>query len=111
MVRMSARAFIGISSGVATAGCDRCGKETSQRQTTGGANGKCRQTPCTRGCYRQNVEFGIMGPLVVWEDGRELPVGPPRQRAVLALLLLRRGELVPTATIVDLLWGERAPPA
>jgi DNA-binding SARP family transcriptional activator len=55
------------------------------------------------------VEFGILGPLAVWEDGRELPLGPPRQRAVLAVLLLRRGEVVPTATIVDLLWGERPP--
>ena len=50
-----------------------------------------------------------MGPLVVWKDGRELPVGAPKQRAVLALLLLRRGELLPTATIVDLLWGDRPP--
>jgi DNA-binding SARP family transcriptional activator len=55
------------------------------------------------------VEFGILGPLVAWTNGRELPLGAPKQRAVLALLLLRRNELVPTATVVDLLWGERPP--
>jgi DNA-binding SARP family transcriptional activator/class 3 adenylate cyclase len=55
------------------------------------------------------VEFGILGPLAVWTDGRELPLGAPKQRAVLALLLLRRNELVPTATLVDLLWAERPP--
>ena len=31
------------------------------------------------------------------------------QRALLAVLLLRRNELVPTATLVDELWGERPP--
>jgi DNA-binding SARP family transcriptional activator len=55
------------------------------------------------------VDYGILGPLAAWDDGRELPLGAPKQRAVLALLLLRRNELVPTATLVDLLWGERPP--
>jgi predicted ATPase/DNA-binding SARP family transcriptional activator len=32
-----------------------------------------------------------------------------KQRALLALLLLRRGELVPTSVLVDELWGERPP--
>ncbi len=55
------------------------------------------------------MEFGILGPLAVWTDGSELALGAPKQRALLALLLLRRNELVPTATLVDLLWGERPP--
>jgi DNA-binding SARP family transcriptional activator len=56
------------------------------------------------------VEFGILGPLVVRRDGRELPLGPPQQRAPLAVLLLRRGEPVSSARLVDDLWGERPPP-
>jgi DNA-binding SARP family transcriptional activator len=37
------------------------------------------------------VEFGILGPLVVLDDGEELPLGPAKERAVLAALLLRIG--------------------
>jgi DNA-binding SARP family transcriptional activator len=55
------------------------------------------------------VEFGILGPLVVWRDGREVRIGAAKQRALLMLLLLRRGELVPTETLVEQLWGERPP--
>jgi len=55
------------------------------------------------------VEFGVLGPLEVRADSRPLPLGAPKQRAVLGVLLLRRNELVPTATLVDEIWGERPP--
>jgi DNA-binding SARP family transcriptional activator len=55
------------------------------------------------------VEFGFLGPLAVWRDGREVPIGAAKQRALLTLLLLRRGELVPTEALLDGLWGERPP--
>jgi predicted ATPase/DNA-binding SARP family transcriptional activator len=55
------------------------------------------------------VEFGLLGPLVVKADGRELPLGGPKQRALLAVLLLRPNALVPAERIVDELWGERPP--
>jgi len=55
------------------------------------------------------VRYGILGSLAVWDDDRELPLGGPRQRAVLAILLLRANELVPTEAIVDRLWEERPP--
>jgi YVTN family beta-propeller protein len=54
------------------------------------------------------MEVGILGPLVVWKDDAEVPIGAPKQRAVLALLVLRAGELVPTERLVDELW-ERPP--
>ena len=57
------------------------------------------------------MEFGILGQLIVRKDRSELPLGPPQQRALLAVLILRRGEPVPTARLVDELWGERPPPA
>ncbi len=56
------------------------------------------------------MEFGILGPLAVWREGRELRLGGAKQRSVLALLLLRANELVPTARLVDELWGEQPPP-
>jgi DNA-binding SARP family transcriptional activator len=50
-----------------------------------------------------------LGSLAVWQDGRELPLGGAKQRGLLAVLLLRPNELVPTARIIDELWGEQPP--
>src|SRR4051794_32920343 len=56
------------------------------------------------------MEFGILGPLEVRRDGGELPLGGPKQRAVLALLLLHANEVVSRDRLLDGLWGERPPP-
>ncbi|MEU3991988.1 AfsR/SARP family transcriptional regulator, partial [Streptomyces platensis] len=42
-------------------------------------------------------------------EGRELPLGPPRRRAVLALLLVRLGRVVPTEVLVEELWRDEPP--
>jgi DNA-binding SARP family transcriptional activator len=55
------------------------------------------------------LEFTILGPLEARRDGRALDLGGARQRAVLALLLLRAGESVPAARLIDDIWGERPP--
>ena len=55
------------------------------------------------------VEFRILGPLEVLVDGQQVPLGGARQRAVLAILLLHRGEVVSVDRVVDELWGERPP--
>jgi DNA-binding SARP family transcriptional activator len=57
------------------------------------------------------VEFRILGPLEVVEQGRSLALGGARQRALLALLLTRANEVVSTDRLIDELWGERAPKA
>lgn len=55
--------------------------------------------------------FRILGPLeVVGPDGGAIALGGPRQRAVLAHLLIREGQVVPADVLVDEVWGE-APPA
>src|SRR5215813_1472777 len=56
------------------------------------------------------MEYGILGPLAVWREGRELRLGPAKQRAVLALLVLRRNELVPTERLMEDLWGGQPSP-
>jgi hypothetical protein len=48
------------------------------------------------------MEFGLLGPLAVWKDGREVPIGAAKQRAALAVLLLRANEPVPKETLIDL---------
>jgi DNA-binding SARP family transcriptional activator len=56
------------------------------------------------------MEFRILGPLeVIDDDGRVVELGGPRQRALLAALLLRAGRVVPQDTLVDELWGEQPP--
>ena len=42
-------------------------------------------------------------------DDRQLPAFPPQQRAVLALLLLRRGREVRAPELIDALWGAEPP--
>ena len=61
-------------------------------------------------CYKPGVlEYRILGPLEVVDDARPLALGGQRQRALLAALLLRPGNVVPTERLVDEIWGEQAP--
>jgi DNA-binding SARP family transcriptional activator len=55
------------------------------------------------------MEFLILGPLEVSEDGRKLALGGPKQRAVLAHLILRTNRVVPADLLIDGLWGEEPP--
>jgi len=55
------------------------------------------------------VEFGVLGPVEVWVDGRAVDAGHGRQRAVLAVLLLDAGRAVPLEVLVDRVWGEDPP--
>ncbi|RKT16291.1 DNA-binding SARP family transcriptional activator [Streptomyces sp. 1114.5] len=52
------------------------------------------------------LEFRVLGPLRARCDDREVELGRPQQRAVLAALLLSPGQLVPTERLVEGLWGE-----
>jgi hypothetical protein len=52
------------------------------------------------------VEFRLLGPLEAVVDGVSVTLGPPQQRALLALLLLNANELVSRDRIVDELWGK-----
>jgi DNA-binding SARP family transcriptional activator len=55
------------------------------------------------------VEFRLLGPLEASERGRRLPLGGPRQRAVLAHLLIRANEVVSADRLIDEVWGDKAP--
>jgi len=54
------------------------------------------------------MEFRILGPLEVRSDGEPVELGPPKQRALLALLLLHIDRVVPTERILDELWRDDA---
>ncbi len=55
------------------------------------------------------MDYRILGPLEAFDGERQLALGGVRQRAVLALLLLRANEALPRDVIVDELWGEQPP--
>ena len=55
------------------------------------------------------MEFRILGPLEVADDGAALTPGGRNDRALLALLLLDAGEVVSTDRMIDALWGEQPP--
>jgi DNA-binding SARP family transcriptional activator/tRNA A-37 threonylcarbamoyl transferase component Bud32 len=53
--------------------------------------------------------FRILGPLEVAGDEGQLELGGPKPRALLAVLLLNAGEVVPADRLIDELWGETPP--
>ncbi|MGZ8695937.1 MAG: BTAD domain-containing putative transcriptional regulator [Gaiellaceae bacterium] len=55
------------------------------------------------------IELGILGPLEARRDGAPVHVGAAKQRALLALLLLRPNEVVSRDRLIDELWGEERP--
>jgi YVTN family beta-propeller protein len=55
------------------------------------------------------LEFRILGPLEVVEGTRPVALGGAKQRALLAVLILHRREVVSTDRLIDELWAERPP--
>src|SRR5918995_3607413 len=55
------------------------------------------------------MEFRILGPIEVLDEERRLALGGPKQRAVLAHLILQANRIVPADLLIDNLWGERPP--
>jgi DNA-binding SARP family transcriptional activator len=55
------------------------------------------------------VSFGILGPLRAWRGDTEVELGPGKQRAVLAVLLLNPNRPTSTTKIIDAVWGDEPP--
>ena len=58
------------------------------------------------------IRFTVLGAVRAWHGHTELQLGPPQQRAVLALLLAaagRAGQPVSLSELVDLLWAGDPP--
>ncbi|MBA8925529.1 DNA-binding SARP family transcriptional activator [Kutzneria viridogrisea] len=53
--------------------------------------------------------FEVLGALRAGRDGQDVPLGAPKQRVVLAILLLGRNTLVARDQIIEAVWGESAP--
>jgi DNA-binding SARP family transcriptional activator/ABC-type glycerol-3-phosphate transport system substrate-binding protein len=57
------------------------------------------------------MRFKVLGPLQVTRDDAAVALGGPKQRTVLANLLVRANDLVPADTLIDLVWGGEPPEA
>lgn len=53
----------------------------------------------------------LLGPVEATVDGRSVPLGATKQRALLAMLALEANATVPVDRLVDGLWGEDPPPS
>jgi SARP family transcriptional regulator, regulator of embCAB operon len=56
------------------------------------------------------VGFSVLGALDMTVAGVSSALGPRKQRAVLAALVINRNRVVSSAALVDAVWGERATP-
>src|ERR1700761_8977707 len=52
------------------------------------------------------LRVGVLGPVRAWLADQELPAGPPRQQAMLAM---RANRVVSRDELVDAVWGQQAP--
>ena len=57
------------------------------------------------------MEFRVLGPLEVLDDGRHIELPRAKQRALLVALLLHRRETVSADRLIEDLWGETPPRA
>jgi DNA-binding SARP family transcriptional activator len=55
------------------------------------------------------VRYDVLGPLRGWRGDEELDLGPSKQRAVLAVLLLNANKPVSTSAIIDAVWRDEPP--
>lgn len=67
---------------------------------------KCHHCPMPA----RSLDIRLLGPLQVSVDGRSLPVGTGKRRALLACLALHDGEVLSVSRLVEALW-EGEPPA
>ncbi|MGW1053071.1 AfsR/SARP family transcriptional regulator [Streptomyces sp. NPDC002521] len=57
----------------------------------------------------QQLRFALLGPLLAWRGDTSLELGPVREQAVLAALLLRPGRTVSRQQLLDGVWGAEPP--
>ena len=57
------------------------------------------------------LEFGVLGPLQLSLHGTPVALGPPQQRAVLAMLIINRNRPVGVESLINALWDQSPVPA
>jgi DNA-binding SARP family transcriptional activator len=55
--------------------------------------------------------FGVLGPLLMTAGGTRMPLGAPKQRAVLAMLVINRNRPVSVDSLINAVWDQDPVPA
>ncbi len=63
------------------------------------------------GMMKRMSLYRLFGPIEVRRDGQPVPLGGPKQRAVLAVLLLDAPRVVSIDRLADATWGDEHPPS
>ena len=67
-------------------------------------------TKAARGpSYQMTLHFGILGPIEARRDGADVDLGPPKQKAVLAILLISANQVVSLDRMIEMLWVDNIP--
>ena len=56
------------------------------------------------------MEFRLLGPVELWVHGRQIDLGPTKNKLMLAVLLMEAGTTVSVDALVRRVWGENPPP-
>jgi DNA-binding SARP family transcriptional activator len=56
-----------------------------------------------------DLEVRVLGPVELWLDFRQVSLGTPKQRCLLAALAMTPGRPIPVDVLVDRLWGDETP--
>jgi DNA-binding SARP family transcriptional activator/pimeloyl-ACP methyl ester carboxylesterase len=70
---------------------------------------RCRSVSAPGRGHNRVVEFGLLGSLEVWFEGRRIHVGGPKRRALLAALLCQANRVVSVDWLIEAVWGETPP--
>lgn len=73
----------------------------------------CDVAPCNpvsvdTGGMNEGLRFSILGPLTVERSGHDVDIGGPKQRLLLAVLLLSANRPVAVDRLIQVLWGDSA---
>lgn len=55
------------------------------------------------------MEFGVLGPVVAWQNGQLISLGGSPRQCLLGVLLLEAGRVVPADRLVEFVWGQHPP--
>jgi SARP family transcriptional regulator, regulator of embCAB operon len=61
--------------------------------------------------WNAGLRFGVLGPLQLIADGNPVPLGAPKQRAVLAMLVMNRNRPVSVDSLINAVWDQSPVPA
>jgi DNA-binding SARP family transcriptional activator/Flp pilus assembly protein TadD len=75
----------------------------------GGARERSPLSVCCAGVAVDGLEFRILGPVEAWRNGRPVDLSAPKERGLLAALLVSANRVVAADQLIDHLWGDDPP--